>query len=274
MLNPRSLRSGTGLLAFAAIIFLLIINLSGCSDEDSSPTALEQAQAPTLPDPEILEFDFSFFDSAAEMEKNADGVHDNFVNAYLRAVVLGAMAKLTLTPPVAAFAVALHTVPVPQEDGAWIWSYSCGGVHHPLQIALRGMPAGDVVEWEMRVGVGLEAPTAVWFEGHTSGDGQEGQWLFHDLDDPDQPVCGEIAWGNFGGGSYLQFTSRELESNGDVLRFNDSHPSYEINFTPGNGDGEAFIKWNANGTGSLLVPDYNGGQEACWDMFQRNMDCN
>ena len=90
MLNPRSLRSGTGLLAFAAIIFLLILNLGGCSDEDSSPTALEQAQAPTLPDPEILEFDFSFFDSAAEMEKNADGVHDNFVNAYLRAVVLSA----------------------------------------------------------------------------------------------------------------------------------------------------------------------------------------
>jgi hypothetical protein len=276
MLYPRSLRSGIGLLAFAAIILLMIINLSGCSDEDGSPTAvpLEQAQAPALPDPGILEFDFSFFDSGAELEKSADGIHDNFVNAYLRAVVLGAMAKLTLAPPVAAFAVALHTVPVAQEDGAWIWTYSCGGPQHPLQVALRGMPAGEVVQWEMRVGIGPQAPTALWFEGHTNGDGQEGQWLFHDLDDPVHPVCGEIAWGNDHSGHYLQFTSREMESNGDVLRFHDADPSYEITFTPGTGEGEAFIRWHAIGTGSLQVPDYNGGQEACWDMFQRNVDCN
>lgn len=274
MLFSRSLRSGTGLLAFAALFLLLTLNLAGCSDEDSSPTAITQDQAPVLPNPEVLEFDFSFFDGAAELEKSSSGEYDNFVNAYLRAVVLGAMAKLTLTPPVTVFAVALHTVPVAQEDGAWIWSYGCGGPHQPIRVALRGLPAGDHVQWEMRVGSGYDDPTALWFEGRTSGDGQEGQWLFHDLDDPAQPVCGEIAWGFDSAGHFLQFTSRELESNGDVLRFNDADPYYEINFTPGTGEGESFIRWNASGIGSLQVPDYNGGQEACWNQFQRNVDCN
>lgn len=274
MFNPRSIRSGTGLLALAAIIFLFALNLGGCSDEESSPTALPQDQAPVLPDPAELTFDFSFFDEAAELEKTGDGIHDNFVNAYLRAALLGAVAKLTLAPPVAAFAVALHTVPEAQEDGAWIWSYQCGGPHHPLQVALRGLPAGDHVQWEMRVGIGHEDPTDVWFEGRTSGDGQEGRWLFHNLDDPAQPVCGEVAWGDDEAGHYLQFTSRESDDDGDMLRFNDADPAFAITFTPGDGGDASFIHWITDGTGSLLVPDYNDGIEACWDRYQHNVDCN
>lgn len=274
MLFPRSLRFGTGLMALAAIMLMLVLSLGGCSDETASPTALTQDKAPTLPDPAAITFDFSFFDGAAEMEKGGDGRHANFVNAYLRAVLLGAVADLTLAPPVGAFAVALHTVPVAQEDGAWIWTYDWHDYRYPLRIALRGLPAGDHVQWEMRIGPGGVDPTALWFAGATSGDGQQGHWLFHDLDDPDQPVCGEIAWGDDDNGRFLQFTSRELESNGDVLRFNDAHPSYAITFTPATGDGDSFIRWNADGTGSLLVPDFNDGLEACWDQWQENVDCN
>jgi len=272
MLFPRTLRNGTGLIALAVLMLLLAMNLAGCSDENS-PTEASAAMAPVLPDPARLDFDFTFLDAGSELQKSDDGIHDNFVNAYLRAVVLGAMAKLTLTPPVAAFSVALHTVPVAQEDGAWIWSYDWHGYRYPIRVALRGLPAGDHVHWEMRVGPGDADPTAVWFEGQTSGDGEQGHWLFHDLDVPEHPVCGEIVWGDDEAGHFLQFTSREMESNGDVLRFNEADPDFVISLTPGAGSDPSFIQWHADGTGSLKVPDYNDGAEACWDRWQENMLC-
>jgi hypothetical protein len=272
MLITRSLRSGTGLMALAALMLLVALHLGGCS-ETTAPEETTRDIPPVLPDPAELAFDFSFFAGGETLAKSDDGLHTNFVNAYLRAVLLQAMADLALAPPVAAFAVALHTVPVAQEDGAWIWSYDWNGYRYPIRVALRGLPAGDHVEWEMRIGPGYEDPTAVWFEGRTNGDGSEGHWLFHDLDDPAQPVCAEVDWGRDQAGRYLQFTSRELETNGDVLRFNDADPDFAITFTPGDGAVQSFIRWHADGTGSLRVPDYNGGQEACWDQYQENCTC-
>lgn len=274
MMHLRSLRGVTGMCALAVLFIILTLNLSGCSDDDSptAPTSA-QAQAPVLPQPADLQFDFSFFDTGADLEKSGEGIHGNFVNAYLRAVVLGAMADLVLTPPVGAFAVALHTVPVAQDDGSWIWSYDWNGYRHPVRVALRGLPAEDHVKWEMRIGPGGVDPTAIWFEGRTSGDGSQGHWLFRDIDDPDQPVCGEIAWGHDEAGNFLQFTGRESEGSGSVLRFNEAIFENRITFTPGDGTVASFIRWLPNGSGSLMVPDYNGGEEACWDRWQEDMIC-
>jgi hypothetical protein len=33
------------------------------------------------------------------------------------------------------------------------------------------------------------------------------------------------------------------------------------------------ITWFADGSGSLTVPDYNNGDQACWDTEQRNEAC-
>lgn len=272
MMIFRTLRSGVGALALVAVFGLLALHTTGCSDDTTNPVTAPTAQAPALPDPEALTFDFAFFDGAAGLDKSG-GLHDNFINAYLRAVLLQAVAELTLAAPVGTFAVALHTVPVAQDDGAWVWSYTWNGYRYPIRVALRGLPAGDHVQWEMRVGAGSAEPTELWFEGSTSGGGHEGHWLFHDLDDPARPVCGEIAWGDDDAGRFLQFTSRELESNGDVLRFNDADPDYAVTFVPGTGAAGSFIRWLADGTGSLQVPDYNGGAEACWDQWQENVVC-
>lgn len=273
MLNKHSLRTGSGVLALSAFLFLVVLSAGGCSD-DPNPTGPAATQAPVVPDPETLQFDFSFFDNGASLEKSGNGTHDNFVNAYLRAVLLEAMAQLTLAPPATTLAVALHTVPVVQDDGSWVWSYLWNGYRYPIRVALRGMPAGDHVQWEMRIGAGGAVPTALWFDGSTSGDGQQGHWNFYDLDDPTQRVCGEVAWGDDETGRFLEFTSREPGSNGDMLRFNDADPEFAITFTPEVGDGPAFIRWRADGTGSLKVPDYNDGEEACWDQWQENLDCN
>jgi hypothetical protein len=266
------LRNGLGLIAVVVVLFLLTINLNGCSDSTTSPNTVAAEEPPVLPAAEQLQFDFSFFDNAAQLDKS-HGEYDNFVNAYLRTVVLDVMAKLVLAAPVSAFSAAVHTVPVAQDDGDWIWTYTWRHPDGPVDIILRGIPAGDVVEWELSLRPdGLIEPV-LWFSGTTNGDGSEGHWVFQDLDDPDHPVSGEIAWGGTGGGRYLEFAGREPGNSGDVLRFNDNDPDFSITFTPGDGSIASFIHWNVSGAGSLQVPDYNDGTEACWGEDLRNLGC-
>ena len=268
MYTIRSLRTGTGLMATAALIFLLIVGLSGCSDTDDSPMAANTPTPPEMPAAEQLQFDFGFFDEGAQLEKAA-GDYDNFVNAYLRSVLLEAVAHLVLVAPVSTFSAALNTVPVAQEDGSWVWTYDWHYGPDPITVILRGLPVGDVVEWEMSLSpVGTDY-TVVWFTGTTNGNGQEGHWLFHDLDTEGFPVSGEIIWGR----NFLEFVGHDGDAGIERLRFSDNAPDFSIEFTPGDGSATSFIRWNDSGTGSLQVPDYNEGLEACWDVYQQNTVC-
>jgi len=270
--STRTMRTGAGLLALAALMLFLSLQLTGCSSDDSSPTTPDVAAAPTLPDPSNLEFDFNFFDGAKGMEKS-DGIHSHFVNAYLRAVVLDALARLTLAAPVSAFAVALHTDPVLAEDGSWDWVYAWNERGEQLRIRLNGRPEDGHVAWEMHVSGNAGLNEVMWFSGTTNDAGREGHWSFHDLDREGYPVCGEIAWGDADSGRYLEFVSREFDTDGDTLRFTDDDPDFSIDFIPGDGSTPSFIRWHADGTGSLRVPDYSGGAEACWNRWQENVDC-
>ncbi|MCP4571334.1 MAG: hypothetical protein GY838_03210 [bacterium] len=274
MTTIRNMRTGAGLLALASIMLFVCLQLTGCSNDDSSPTTPDQATAPTLPDAAQLQFDFSFFNGAESMaNEKADGVHANFVNAYLRAVVLDALAELTLAAPVGAFAVALHTDPVLADDGSWDWVYNWRDRGEQLRIRLNGKPVDGHVAWEMHVSGDGGLNEIMWFSGTTDDAGREGRWSFYDNDREGAPVCGEINWGRQDGAHYLEFVSHEDDSAGDTLRFTDSHPDYSIDFTPGDGSTASFIRWNADGTGSLRVPDYNDGAEACWDRWQENVVC-
>jgi hypothetical protein len=272
MYHLKSLRSNTCLILAAAALVLLLLQLGGCSDNDANPMANQQSEPPTMPSAEMLTFDFSFFDSAEDLDKSIHS-HQNFLNAYLRTVILEAMAHLVLAPPVAAFSAAVHTVPVAQPDGSWLWTYRWDAPQGSILVILRGTPADQVVEWELSLAPGKEGPQDLWFSGTTNGDGSEGHWTFYDLDDPKHPVSGEIAWGESGSSNYLEFVSREPGEDGNTLRFTDDDPHFRIDYLPGDDSTPSFIRWEANGSGSLMVPDYNGGLEACWDTYLQDVDC-
>ena len=76
------------------ILTLMISALSGCSDDS---TTAPTEQAPTLPNPAQLSVPLDFFAGGADQAK-AFG-HQNFYNAYLRAVIVSAMTDLVLAPP-------------------------------------------------------------------------------------------------------------------------------------------------------------------------------
>jgi hypothetical protein len=269
-------------LASAAII----LSGAGC---DTGPATTApgspppEDRPPTLPDPARLTFDFDFFDQAAVaapggQEMTAKGNKSNFLNAYLRVIVIRAVSGLVLAPPVAAFAVALHTLPSAQPDGSYIWVYTCVNGDEDLQIRLRGRAIGGSVDWELRVtalSAAVPLDNEIWFTGTTRDHGDFGQWRFYDPTLPGDPAVADLEWGTSHAGDDLVFTCLHGEGEGDMLACRRSGPLASIEFTDASAGNQLwFIRWDeSDGSGSLLVPDYNGGEPACWDQNQDNTSC-
>ena len=278
-MNRRTLRRPLTALTLAVTVLASAL-LAGCgTGVDPDPAAPRTESAPTLPDANRLAVDLGFFAGGAEAAKTAG--HANFVNAYLRAVLVGAMTDLVLAPPVAAFALAVDTVPSRQDDGSWIWVYTFVDGDQEAQVRLRGLAGhdalGDRVDWQMRVTLHdahHDLDRALWFDGTTRRDGDEGAWTFYDLDQPDAPAAAVLAWSHTAARDELHLEALRGADAGDALTFSVAGPAHRIDFSDGGSDLEWFIRWDAgDGTGSLQVPDYNGGREACWDAQQYDVEC-
>lgn len=266
----RSLR-----LIVPTALLLAVALLAGCGSDSAAPG--DAATAPRLPDPERIVPDLAFFEQGAALSAKDAASKANFVNAYLRVVVIDALTGLVLAPPVTAFSLALHTPPSPQPDGSWLWVYTWVNGDEEAQIRLRGHDTGAFVAWEMRV-TALSADPALddvlWFEGQTAREGAEGQWLFHDPALTGNPAVGELTWGDDARGEYLTLACIHGPDTGDELTYRHAAPECSVTFSDGGNGATCDIRWNeSDGTGSLQTPDYNGGARACWDTRQNDVVC-
>lgn len=253
------------------LVSALSLSLSGCSDDRSvNPT---EDVAPVLPAPERLTFDFDYFQEPSQLERASK---NNFFNAYIRAVVASAITHYLLAPPVAAFALAFDTVPSPQPDGSWLWVYTWVDGSEEVQVRLRGKEIADEhVLWEMRASNTAEGfEQELWFEGETWDDAVTGVFRFHDFQREGKPVVASVEWGEDENGKFLSLTD-EYDHAGDSLEYREDGTLNSFTFRDASDpDLSWFVKWNeADGTGSLRAPDYNGGQEACWDEHQNDAVC-
>ncbi len=250
--------------------FVLAVGLAGCSDDD--PTS-PGSEAPTLPDPEQLTFDFSFFDQGEELgDAKALGEYAHFANAYLRVALLDLMAHLVTAPPVAAFSLALHTPPSLQDDGSWIWIYTHVDGDQEAQIRLQGWPRDPGVDWELRVTYD-DVDGVVWFDGHTEQDAQVGSWTFYEVEDPAHPATGRIAWNAASAPERLVFTALAGEDAGDTLEYRDTGAFAEIEHVDVTESQTSSIRWYPDGHGWIEWFDYNGFERGCWDVDLRNVVC-
>lgn len=262
--------------SLAAVLLLVVpAFVGGCGSDPAEPTPT--AEAPALPDPARLVPDLAFFDQGALLSAKEAAGNANFVNAYLRVVVVDALTRLVLAPPVTAFAVALHNVPSPQPDGSWLWVYTWVNGPEEAQIRLRGRQVGDVVQWELRVTALANEPAldnVLWFEGQTARNGAEGVWTFHDPESAGNPAAAELTWGDDAEGAYLTLECLLGDDLGDRLTYRHDAPEFSVGFHDGSSALDYDIRWNGiDGSGSLQVPDYNGGARACWDTHQQDVDC-
>lgn len=269
------MRNSLRRLAVTLSLFVLLLPGAGCvSDSPTGPDTGSSQQTPVLPAAQKLDFNYSFF--TEPMGKGAEATRQNYFNARIRVAIVQVVTEFMLTPPVAAFALAIHSVPSLQDDGSYIWTYTWVNGSEEAQIRLRGLPKTDRVEWELRVTAPHENPpidNRVWFEGETRNDGETGFFRFHDFKQSGEPVVARIDWDSGPGFEELAFTGLD-DNPGDKLSYRMDGAEHEIEYVDASASDDWFVRWNSDtGAGSVKAPDYNDGQEACWDERQEDAPC-
>ncbi len=271
---------------------IVLISLQSCGGNDN-PTGTEQSAAPALPDMSTVEMDLSFFGLSPvakngldknpikpEMEAAGTG-KDNWINAAVRVFFVQLSFYAAFEAPVSAFAVAINSVPQKQPDGSWLWTYIYVDDGMDYGIFLYGTPMTDRVAWRMEVSTNdpaMQFDHFIWFSGEAMNDDSSGFWQFYaPVDTLTQGVPSvRIDWLNTANNEHqLSVLVNEAgsASEGDNLVFYVSPNENFLTFTDVSVPEVHTIMWYPDGSGSIEVPDYNGGVIACWDTLQKDMVC-
>jgi hypothetical protein len=298
----------TRFLTLALALVLGLGVLAGCSN-DVSVTAPAQDEypegAPQLPPASTMRMELDFFGvdtpalDEASLQRGVPGSelqaataddHTNWINAFVRAVFVQLLMYDALEEPIAAFALAAHSIPQLQDDGSYLWTYIFVEDSIEYSIFLYGTPMTDRVEWRLEVSTNhpdVQLDHFVWFDGVTMTDDSEGYWQFYEpvvaptaaasasAEATDGVALIRIDWTNAPAGNTLRLTvnGEGHEDFGDYVEFFASATTGSIEHYDASEDLLSSIVWYADGSGSLTVPDYNDGLQACWDTGQRNVEC-
>ncbi len=283
-------------------LLVAVMGVSACSNDTVAPEDNGQitSDAPALPSLTTMQFDLSFFGAddidVASVQKGspsdelmaASAGRLNFINAVVRVLFVQLVVYDALEAPIGAFAAAIHSIPQAQEDGSYLWTFIFVEDGIDYGIFLYGKEVGNTVEWRMEVSStdpNMPLDHFVWFDGVAQQDDSGGYWQFYAPDEnvPTVASIGTVAgtpgreslridWDNSPVGNTLMITVNDAQSEdfGNTIEIFESPTMgyLEVN------DGEIHnITWFADGTGSIMVPDYNDGNEACWDTEQRDTAC-
>jgi hypothetical protein len=284
------------------ILLVALMGLQACSNED--PVSPPKDEAPTLPDMSTMTMDLSFFDQAqvdqtsieggtpTEMMLAAQAGKDNFINAAVRVFYVQLTFWAALEAPVAAFALALHSVPQHQDDGSWLWTYIFVDGEIEYSIFLYGIDAGDRTQWRMEVSTNdpsMPLNHFVWFTGEAMKGNTSGYWQFFEpqilmSDGANVAMAGDtpgvqsirIDWLNAPGDIHQLTVLNNMpgaEEEGDNVVAFESPAMCYIEFTDVSVPETGNITWYADGSGYIHVPDYNNYEKACWDTNQDDVAC-
>jgi hypothetical protein len=282
--------------------------LPACSTDSNSglTDAQTSGDAPPLPEMSTMVFDLDFFGVEApavseqslvtgrpgdELQAADSANRSNWINAFVRALYLQLAMYDALEEPIGAFALAVHSVPQLQDDGSWLWTYIFVDDGVEYSIFLYGTPGDAWVDWRMEVSTntpGFMLDHFVWFRGRTHNSDREGYWQFYDpvFKTPAQ-VAGttgatpgvetvRIDWENPSRTEHrltVTVNGAGHDDEGDYLEFFESSFVGSITHYDAGEGVTSDITYYPDGSGSLIVPDYNNGERACWDQQQFDVDC-
>ena len=299
MLNRFTFLRSFSLIALAALMIL-----TGCNSTDPLQP-VDEDSPPVLPPVSTMKLDYSLFELVTPSESSVLNKTPgpellaeyptklNFINAVVRVLFVELVVYTSLEPPVAAFVVALHSVPQQQPDGSWLWTYIFVDGDIEYSIYLTGKDAGNHNEWNMRVSSTdpeMLLDHFLWFEGEAKKDASSGYWQFYEPVESAPAVYlanldvnatpGEqsvrIDWENLPGDIHSLSILVNLAGSpdeGDSIEFYESPASSSMQFFDASENNTSTIIWYLDGSGSITVPDYNDGLKACWNSQQYDVDC-
>lgn len=287
------------MIVMGIMALMAVLVFQGCSSDDKSVTP-SGTTAPALPPVSTMKMDISLFEAAdapppaieagrvdVDPAVFADGTKLNFLNAAVRVLFLDVVVYSALADPVAAFALAVHSIPQPRPDSSYLWTYIVVEDEIEYSIFLYGKDHGDHVSWRMEVSSNdpaLPLDHFVWFDGVVNGDGDSGYWQFYEpvdqgpaltaFDTPGAKTI-RIDWSDSGTTRQLVFTVNKAgdPAEGSTLTYFCSDECCSIEFYDAEQETTGEILWNADGSGYIEWPDYNGGERGCWDTDQFDIDC-
>ena len=271
-------------LATLALLALFVPALTGCGKEPTAPIKVA-SNAPALPPTASMKFDFAFFNQKGAAQTYAahpNGVSSTAVasNAVVRVVYINLTVADVFTPPIQALQAALSKDPVLGDDGWFMWTYVFNNAGHDVTLHLRGRVDGAVVTWRMQVTDPQASPPMqdfLWFTGETRLQNDRGFWTFNDRRNGATVAVARIDWNNVSERD-RSLTFRNVDNSSpdldDSLEYRVADARVTVTFHDASAQQNADITWNeSTGEGSLMVPDYNGGERACWDNAQQNRVC-
>lgn len=291
----------------AALLIAPALTLAGCGGDDG-PSGTTNNEAPALPDQASLSMDSSAFPntgSNVRRDQPNDVVYEdygggrygkgapasgtptdsmsysNYIVGRSVATAVNVAIGAFAAAPAAAFAGAFLATPVQEEDGSWTWSYGViyGSVSYTL--SLNGRWNGSATDWAMRVttsGLTQNVTNFLWYSGQTQNAGSMGYWQLYDMTAPQTPTnLLRVDWNRASADnrSMVWLNNRVGgTAYGDNLTYAQNEDAVSMDYLDASSGVTSFVRWNIDTTaGSVRLPMYNGGQEACWDEDHLNASC-
>lgn len=272
------------IIAICAIMMIFI----GCgedTDEEADVNNGSATGAPPLPPDESMNVDMSLF------EENLIGAPStaalsvrNFAYAVTAATTVSSAIVVAITPPATLFAAARLVEPVEQDDGSWLWSFSIKINGVTFGAKLTGTEKLNKNLWSMVVSTDAPLRPAIdfeWYRGESTEMNIAGSWEFFDLQTPtEQNPTVKIDWSVGIVDEEATLTLENVdprpdsEYSGDVLQYNATLQAASITFNDASKNELWEMFWDIDtGAGSIIAPNYNDGEKACWDSNKRDVVC-
>jgi hypothetical protein len=254
------------------VLAIVVLTVGGCGDVSG---------APTIPPEETFVISFEDFEETDGLTTLAAGNQSNWNYAAGVVGIWSIIIRVGLAVPVAAFRASFHNIPLRQDDGSWLWSYSVniGGSIYTAELRAQFITEG--VHWEMKISKEGEYEDFLWYYGECDLPATEGFWILKKS--PAEPTdLVQIDWSrNISAGThavrYTNIVPGGLEEGGYIdTQYTKGVPYGHIWDMYNKGeDNHTHIEWSST-TGEGRVKDFNyfGDNEwHCWDSDRMNITC-
>ena len=245
----------------------------------SACKSADENRAPDLPPATSLTFDLGALEAAPSAAKNnlatAQGDYANFYNAWVRTAYVRLVAEGVVLVPALTVAAVLQDQPE-FVNGGWEWSRTVAQ-DNDVVLRIEGDPTAG---WNTTLHVTNPSVTDfLWLAGHYDPDVTSGSWTIHNPElDASADEALEISWIHVSAmerSVTYEIVDTTSDDVGDVLIFAELGDDASISFTDASdAQGNGVIQWSkSTHAGSLTVPNYNDGLQACWDEAYLNDAC-